>query len=77
MKLKKHTIKTPPTSNTHLVRWVEKMADLCQPSSIQWVDGSEKQYQQLCEDSSSRALSRGSIKSFGRVVSWLGRRQMT
>jgi len=50
MKLKKYTIKTPPTSNTHLVRWVEKMADLCQPSSIQWVDGSQKQYDQLCEE---------------------------
>jgi phosphoenolpyruvate carboxykinase (GTP) len=49
MKLKKHTIKTPPTSNAHLVRWVEKMADLCQPSSIQWVDGSQKQHEQLCE----------------------------
>jgi phosphoenolpyruvate carboxykinase (GTP) len=50
MKLKKHTIKAPPTSNTHLVRWVEKMADLCQPTSIQWIDGSEKQYKQLCEE---------------------------
>jgi phosphoenolpyruvate carboxykinase (GTP) len=49
MKLKKHSIKAPPTSNTHLVRWVEKMADLCQPSSIQWIDGSAKQYDQLCE----------------------------
>jgi phosphoenolpyruvate carboxykinase (GTP) len=29
---------------------VEKMADLCQPSSIQWVDGSQKQYEQLCEE---------------------------
>jgi phosphoenolpyruvate carboxykinase (GTP) len=50
MKLKKHTTKAPPTSNLHLVRWVEKMADLCQPSSIQWVDGSQKQYEQLCEE---------------------------
>jgi phosphoenolpyruvate carboxykinase (GTP) len=49
MKLKTHSIKAPPTSNLHLVRWVEKMADLCQPSSIQWVDGSAKQYEQLCE----------------------------
>ena len=45
----KHTTKAPPTSNLHLVRWVEKMADLCQPSSIQWIDGSAKEYEQLCE----------------------------
>jgi phosphoenolpyruvate carboxykinase (GTP) len=49
MKLKTHAIKDPPTSNAHLVRWVEKMADLCQPSSIQWIDGSAKEYEQLCE----------------------------
>src|SRR5882762_6916892 len=49
MKLKTHSIKAPPTSNLHLVRWVEKMADLCQPSSIQWVDGSAKEQEQLCE----------------------------
>jgi len=49
MKIKTHSIKAPPTSNLHLVRWVEKMADLCQPSSIQWVDGSAKEYEQLCQ----------------------------
>ncbi len=26
------------------------MADLCQPSSIQWIDGSAKEYEQLCEE---------------------------
>jgi phosphoenolpyruvate carboxykinase (GTP) len=29
----------PPTNNKHLIRWVEKMADLCQPDSINRVDG--------------------------------------
>jgi phosphoenolpyruvate carboxykinase (GTP) len=50
MKHKTHAIKAPPTSNAHLVRWVEKMADLCQPSSIRWIDGSAKEYEQLCEE---------------------------
>jgi len=49
MKPKTYSIKTPPTSNTHLVRWVEKMADLCQPDEIQWIDGSDKEYEQMCE----------------------------
>jgi phosphoenolpyruvate carboxykinase (GTP) len=38
-----------PTNNKHLIRWVEKMADLCQPSQIHWVDGSQAEYDGLCE----------------------------
>lgn len=38
-----------PTTNKHLVRWVEKMADLCQPAHIHWVDGSQAEYDFLCE----------------------------
>ena len=43
------TIQAPPTTNKHLVRWVEKMADLCQPASIHWVDGSQAEYDFLCD----------------------------
>jgi phosphoenolpyruvate carboxykinase (GTP) len=38
----------PPTTNRHLIRWVEKMADLCQPAAIHWVDGSQAEYDRLC-----------------------------
>ena len=31
----------PLSKNTHLLRWVEKMAELTQPEAIHWVDGSE------------------------------------
>ena len=31
------------TTNKHLIRWVEKMAELCQPADIHWVDGSEEE----------------------------------
>ena len=37
------------TTNKHLVRWVEKMAELCRPDSIHWVDGSKAEYDSLCE----------------------------
>jgi phosphoenolpyruvate carboxykinase (GTP) len=37
------------TTNRHLVRWVEKMVDLCQPASVHWVDGSENEYNRLCD----------------------------
>ena len=37
------------TSNKHLIRWVEKMADLTQPDKIHWVDGSKEEYDRLCQ----------------------------
>src|ERR1700691_6632890 len=40
---------TPPTTNKHLIRWVEKMADLCRPEAIHWVDGSKDEYDAICE----------------------------
>jgi phosphoenolpyruvate carboxykinase (GTP) len=40
---------TPPTTNKHLIRWVEKMADLCRPDAIHWVDGSKREYDALCD----------------------------
>src|SRR6266536_2132992 len=40
---------TPPTTNKHLIRWVEKMADLCRPEAIHWIDGSQAEYDFLCE----------------------------
>jgi phosphoenolpyruvate carboxykinase (GTP) len=39
----------PPTTNKHLIRWVEKMAELTQPARIHWVDGSEAEYERLCD----------------------------
>src|SRR3989440_5561720 len=38
----------PLTTNKHLVRWVEKMAELTQPMNVHWVDGSREEYEQLC-----------------------------
>jgi phosphoenolpyruvate carboxykinase (GTP) len=43
------TSSTPLTTNKHLIRWVEKMADLCRPDSIHWVDGSKREYDSICE----------------------------
>lgn len=33
----------PPTNNKHLIRWVDKMADLCQPDHVMWLDGSDEE----------------------------------
>ena len=40
----------PLTTNKHLIRWVEKMAELTQPAAIHWVDGSQKEYNRLCDE---------------------------
>jgi phosphoenolpyruvate carboxykinase (GTP) len=46
--MKAHLIRTPLSTNKHLVRWVEKMADLTKPETIHWVDGSKEEYDALC-----------------------------
>jgi len=43
------SVQIPPTTNKHLIRWVEKMAELCRPDSIHWVDGSQAEYDFLCD----------------------------
>ncbi|MGH8023677.1 MAG: phosphoenolpyruvate carboxykinase (GTP), partial [Limisphaerales bacterium] len=37
------------TSNPKILTWVREMAVLCQPDKIHWCDGSESEYQALCE----------------------------
>lgn len=45
--VKDHTV--PLATNKHLLRWVEKMAELTTPDRIHWVDGSQEEYDQLCQ----------------------------
>lgn len=42
-------LQRPLSQNKHLLRWVEKMADLTKPAAIHWVDGSQEEYGRLCE----------------------------
>jgi phosphoenolpyruvate carboxykinase (GTP) len=39
-----------PTTNKHLTRWVEKMVDLCQPDRVHWIDGSQAEYDRMCDE---------------------------
>jgi phosphoenolpyruvate carboxykinase (GTP) len=38
------------TKNKQLIAWVERFAELTQPSSIHWCDGSAEEYDRLCQD---------------------------
>ncbi|MFN7793003.1 MAG: phosphoenolpyruvate carboxykinase, partial [Cyclobacteriaceae bacterium] len=40
---------TYPIHHQELVAWAQQMADLCQPDSIRWCDGSANEYNTLCE----------------------------
>jgi len=43
------SVTAAPTTNRHLIRWVEKMAELTQPEHIHWCDGSQAEYDALCD----------------------------
>ncbi|HEX3681357.1 MAG TPA: phosphoenolpyruvate carboxykinase (GTP) [Bryobacteraceae bacterium] len=38
----------PLSTNNHLIRWVEKIAELTRPAAIHWVDGSQEENDALC-----------------------------
>src|SRR5260370_10300782 len=42
-------IAAPPTTNKHRIGWVQKMAELTQPDRIHWIDGSQAEYDFLCD----------------------------
>ena len=36
--------------NAELARWVEELTSLCNPDGVHWCDGSEQEYDRLCEE---------------------------
>src|ERR1022692_1226025 len=40
----------PLSDNKHLLKWVEKMAELTKPKTIHWENGSQEEYDKLCAE---------------------------
>ncbi len=40
----------PLSQNRHLLRWIDKMAELTKPAAIHWVDGSQEENDRLCNE---------------------------
>jgi phosphoenolpyruvate carboxykinase (GTP) len=41
---------TVPTRNRKLISWVDEMVKLCRPARVHWCDGSQAEYDKLCDE---------------------------
>jgi phosphoenolpyruvate carboxykinase (GTP) len=54
---------TLPTEHQELISWVNEIAAITQPDSIVWCDGSEAEYERLCEE----LVAKGTFKKLDPV----------
>jgi len=47
----------PAAANSKLVAWVEQWAALCEPDALYWCDGSQAEYDRLCEEQIKSGLA--------------------
>jgi phosphoenolpyruvate carboxykinase (GTP) len=54
---------TVPTNHQELVSWVDEIAAITQPDSVVWCDGSEAEYERLCEE----LVAKGTFKKLDPI----------
>ncbi|MEU6063282.1 phosphoenolpyruvate carboxykinase (GTP) [Streptomyces sp. NPDC047082] len=52
-----------PTNHQELISWVNEIAELTQPDNVVWCDGSEAEYERLCDE----LVTRGTFKKLDPV----------
>ncbi|MCD7438823.1 phosphoenolpyruvate carboxykinase (GTP) [Streptomyces lincolnensis] len=52
-----------PTNHQELVSWVNEIAELTQPDNVVWCDGSEAEYERLCEE----LVAKGTFKKLDPI----------
>jgi len=52
-----------PTQHKELISWVNEIAELTQPDSVVWCDGSEAEYERLCEE----LVAKGTFKKLDPI----------
>ena len=56
------------SKNDHLLRWVEKMAQLTQPARIHWVDGSQEENDAICAEMVQNFIHDLALAALARVA---------
>ena len=59
----------PLSRNTHLLKWIEKMAQLTLPAAIHWVDGTQQEYDRACPNGERRRLRQAQRGIVARLLS--------